>query len=124
MTSFPLGVLIVVAATQASSSKPAVPEPAGPAPITLTAEGLPATAVGTDAYKKLFTVSEDAMQKARTQAAAELQRHAARTQPRVVCGMTVIQADPEVDPKIVHRPAPSPTTTFHIKRIPPPACAD
>jgi hypothetical protein len=25
---------------------------------------------------------------------------------RVVCGMTVIQADPDVDPKIVHRPQP------------------
>jgi hypothetical protein len=124
MTTFPVAALLVLAATQAPSSRPAIPEPAGAAPITLGTEGRLETAVGTHSFKKLFTVSEDAIQKARLQAAAELERQAFDTQPRVVCGMTVIQADPRIDPKMIHRPAPSSPTTFHIKRIPPTACTD
>jgi hypothetical protein len=121
MTTFPVAALLVLAATQPSSSRPAIPEPAGAAPVTLGTESLPETAVGTHSFKKLFTVSEDAIQKARLQAAAELERQAFDTQSRVVCGMTVIQADPRIDPKMIRRPAPS---TFHIKRIPPTACTD
>jgi hypothetical protein len=124
MTTFPVAALLVLAAAQASNSRPAIPEAAGAAPVTLATEGLPAPAVGTHSFKKLLTVSEDAMQKARLQAAMELQRQASNAQPRVVCGMTVVPADPEIDPKMIHRPAASSTTTFHIKRIAPRACAD
>ena len=42
---------------------------------------------------------------------------------KIVCGMVVIQADPEVDPKFVIR-APAETSRFKIRRIPPAACAD
>jgi hypothetical protein len=124
MTTFPVAALLVLAAAQASSSRPAIPEPTGAAPVILGTESLPETGVGTHSFKKLFTVSEDAIQKARLQAAAELERQTFSTRPRVVCGMTVIQADPRIDPAMIHRPAPSSTTTFHIKRIPPPACTD
>ena len=124
MTSFPLAVVITLAVAQAPGSMPSTREPGGPGPITLRAEGLSESAVGAQPFRKLFTVSEDTIQKAKLQAAAALERQAFSTQPRVVCGMTVIQADPLIDPKMVHRPAPSSTTTFHIKRIPPPGCAD
>lgn len=124
MTTFPIAALVVLAATQAPSSRPVRFEPAGAAPVMLRTEGVPETAVGTHSFKKLFTASEDAIQKARLQAAAALAREVSDSQARVVCGMTVIQADPRIDPKMIHRPAPSSTTTFHIKRIPPTACTD
>jgi hypothetical protein len=38
--------------------------------------------------------------------------------------MNVIRVDPEIDRKMIQRPAPASPTTFHIKRIPPTACAD
>ena len=124
MTTLPAGAWRVVAATPASRSRPATPEPAGAAPVTLGTERLPETAVGSQSFKKLFTVSEDEIQKAQLHAAAALERQAFNAQPRVVCGMKVIQADPEIDPKMIHRPAPSSTPTFHIRRMPPTTCAD
>lgn len=123
MTAFPLAVVIALAVAQAPGSIPSTREPAGPGPITFRAEGRSESAVGAQPFRKLFTAPEDT-QKARLQAAAALERQAFDAQPRVVCGMTVIQADPRFDQKMIHRPAPSSTTTFHIKRIPPPACAD
>ena len=103
---------------------PSTGEPAGPGPITLRTEGLSESAVGARPFSKLFTASEDTIQKARLQAAAELERQAVHSRSRVVCGMTVIQADPQIDPRMIHRPAAPSTTTFHIKRIPPPVCTD
>jgi hypothetical protein len=120
MTSFLLAVVIALAVAQAPGSMPSTREPAGPGPIALRTEALSESAVGAQPFRKLFTVSEDTTQKARLQAAAALE-HAFDTQSRVVCGMTVIQADPRIDPRMIHRPAPS---TFHIKRIPPTACTD
>jgi hypothetical protein len=116
--------LLVIAATQASGPGAAKPEPAGAAPVTLAAQGAPETAGGTHSFKKLFTASQDATEKAQLAAQMELQRHALNAQPRVVCGMKLIQADPGIDPKMILRPAPSSTTTFHIRRIPAASCAD
>jgi hypothetical protein len=42
---------------------------------------------------------------------------------KVVCGMVVIRADPEVDPKFVVR-APVDTSAYKIRRIQPQVCAD
>jgi hypothetical protein len=42
---------------------------------------------------------------------------------RIVCGMTVIQADPSVDPKMVI-PAPPNSDQFRIRRITPPVCVE
>jgi hypothetical protein len=64
MTSFPLGVLIVVAATQAPISRPAVPDSAGAAAVTLETEGLPETSVGTHCFNQVFTNSVEKIQKA------------------------------------------------------------
>lgn len=43
--------------------------------------------------------------------------------PRVVCGMRVYRADPQVDPRFV-KTVPADTSRMAIRRIPPPACAD
>ncbi len=50
-----------------------------------------------------------------------MQEVAAAPQSRIVCGMTVIQADPTLDPKMVIR-APENGPDQKIVRIEPPAC--
>jgi len=53
-----------------------------------------------------------------------LQKHAdmaGRPSSTVVCGMTVIAADPGIDPKIVH-PVPEDAANYKIRRIEPPVC--
>ena len=50
-----------------------------------------------------------------------VQEVAAAPQSRIVCGMTVIQADPAIDPKMVIR-APENGPDQKIVRIEPPAC--
>jgi hypothetical protein len=122
MTSFPLGVLIVVTAAQVPGSMPAAPESAGPAPVIIRIDELPET-VGTRPFKKIFTVSEDAIRKAQAHPRAEAQSPPTGARPRVVCGMKVIEVDPQIDPKMIHRSADS-STTHHIKRIPPATCAE
>jgi hypothetical protein len=129
MTSFPLGVLIVVAAAQVPGSTPAAPESKGPPLVTIRIDALPET-VGTQSFDKLFTVSEGDVRKAQAPLRAHLapQQPAIEERPRIVCGMVVIQADPQIDPKMIQRPMVNPpaqpTTTFHIKRIPPTVCAE
>jgi hypothetical protein len=38
--------------------------------------------------------------------------------------MVVIPADPQVDAKMIRRPTESATSTMHIRKIPPAACAE
>ncbi len=45
-----------------------------------------------------------------------------RPQPRVVCGMTIVPADPTIDPKIAVKPRPDDTTRYAIRGITPPIC--
>ena len=127
MTSFTLGMLIVIAAAQAPSPRPAATEPAAADPVTFRVAALPETEVGTQSFSKLFTLSEDDIRKAQVRAQLESRQHAIKPPSRIVCGMVVIQADPRIDPKMIHRPLATlptnePTTTFHIKRIPPGTC--
>jgi len=46
---------------------------------------------------------------------------AADSKPRVVCGMTLIPADPKIDPKIRITPKDS-DTRYTIRVVPPPIC--
>jgi hypothetical protein len=41
--------------------------------------------------------------------------------PKVTCGMTVIPADPTVDPKAI-KPLPDQTTKHTLRQVPPGAC--
>jgi hypothetical protein len=124
MTSFPIGVLIVVAAAQAPGETPAGREPRGPAPALFSIAPAAETAVGTEPYKRLCTASRDSSRKAQERLAAQVEEQAVSPRSRIVCGMRVIQADPVIDPKIVHRSSADANRTFHIKKIPPTTCAD
>jgi hypothetical protein len=125
MTSVPFITLIVIASVQAPSSTPAPPDDATSARATISNETLPETAVGARPFQKLFTQSNDALNQAeRARRLLEAQTQIAdRNAPKTVCGMIVIPADPQIDPKMVHRPL-VPSTTFHIKRVPPTTCAE
>jgi len=127
MTSVPFIALIVLAAAQAPGSTQPSPEPLGTPPAIFIGD-LPDTALGTQSFDKLFTLSEDDIRKAQLRAQLESQQQA-KPPSRIVCGMVVIQADPGIDPKMIHRPLTNlptnePAITFHIKRIPPTTCAE
>ena len=85
------------------------------------------TVTGEKSFRVLFTGKSD------KEAPAELAVFVAATAQRladtraaerkVVCGMTVIQADPSVDPKFVKQ-VPGDPASMKIRRIPVPACND
>jgi hypothetical protein len=79
-----------------------------------------ATVPGDKAFDKLFEQQQQRQQQQRAAREALAKETPAR---RVVCGMVVIQADPNVDPKFVHR-APEDTSGLKIRVIPPASCAD
>ena len=91
---------------------------------------LPAPEGSAAPFKKLFlpetALREAQMQAARSHARAALEARTgqAAVAPKVVCGMVVIQADPNVDPRMIRRPPPDAATAAHIKRIAPTACAE
>lgn len=66
-------------------------------------------------YSKLFQPSEIKPPASDTAAASE------KGKPRVVCGMTLIPIDPNVDPKIRVVP-PQGDTRYTIRAITPPVC--
>jgi hypothetical protein len=75
----------------------------------------PQSKVRNSPYSKLFQPSEIKPPSADAAAASE------KGKPRVVCGMTVIPIDPNLDPKI--RIVPQQSDTRHtIRAITPPVC--
>ena len=99
--------------------------PTVPAPATPTVSGSTEPIQPSGPFQKLFVApANDARGQVHLTAALEQHRQAVeRSAPKVVCGMVVLRADPAVDPKMIVRP-PVSTTTMHIRKIPPPACAD
>jgi hypothetical protein len=67
-------------------------------------------------YAKLF-VTEDALKKALAEKTARLP-----AKSRVVCGMTVIEADPSIDPKIAATLPQDDKTRYTIRAVDPPIC--
>ena len=114
MTSVPFIALIVLAAAQAPGSTQPSPEPLGTPPAIFIGD-LPDTALGTQSFDKLFTLSEDDIRKAQLRAQLESQQQA-KPPSRIVCGMVVIQADPGIDPKMIHRPLRDLPTTSPLLR--------
>jgi hypothetical protein len=125
MGSLLLGLVLTAAVGQVpappSSAESAVHRPAVPI-VSGVAESLQPSAP----FQKLFrAAAEDARKQEQRRAAHEQHRLAPeRSAPKVVCGMVVIPADPQVDAKMIRRPTESATTTMHIKKIPPAACAE
>jgi hypothetical protein len=124
MTSLLLGLVLTAAVAQVpappSSAEPAIQRPAVPIGSG-AAESLQPSAP----FEKLFrAAAKDARKQEQRRAAHEQNGLAAeRSAPKVVCGMVVFPADPQVDAKMIRRP-PESATTMHIKKIPPAACAE
>ena len=110
-----LGVFLLQTAEQRKQPR----EQAPPIDLSPSAPQAPSPTVpGEKPFAKLF---EQAQERAARQALQALPSQ--KPEPRIVCGMVVIQADPNIDPKFVVR-APADTSAHKIRRIPPTACAD
>jgi hypothetical protein len=113
---------LVLGLTVAQIPAPPAKTPEPPSQATVGSSGPSDSA--TAPYQKLFTPPRAAAEQPHLQAALqELKRRVEPREPKIVCGMIVYPADPQVDPRMIVRP-PEPPPTFHIKRIPPPACAE
>jgi hypothetical protein len=109
----------VVGALGIASAHVAVQEPAAPEPPTSeTTQLLPAPSK--NAYRHLFAMPP---------APQNLQGLTARVrsvdaQPRVVCGMTLVPAKPDLDPKMVHQRPPEPNVDYKIRALTPRICRE
>jgi hypothetical protein len=119
-----LAVTVAVALAQLPAAPPAGIEPT-PVPDVPSVSGSSQPPQPSGPFQKLFTaVEDDARLNERLRATLHLRRQAIeRSGPKVVCGMVVIHADPAVDPEMIVR-SPASAATMHIRKIPPPACAE
>ena len=124
MDALLLGLVLTVAVAQ-TPAPPAIVDPAVPRLNVPIASGKAGSQELSAPFQKLFAAPADhARAQERARAALEQHRLAAeRSAPKVVCGMVVFPADPQVDAKMIRRPLES-ATTMHIKKIPPAACAE
>ena len=124
MSSLLLGLVLTAAVAQ-TPAPPASAEPAVPRLNVPIASGMTEPRQPSAPFQKLFAApAVQARAHERVRAALEQHRLAAeRSAPKVVCGMVVFPADPQVDARMIRRPAES-ATTMHIKKIPPAACAE
>jgi hypothetical protein len=120
-------LLLGLVVTASLAQMPARPTGAGPsAPAQPPAEAAATQPVQRSGpFQKLFVPqpNEARRQEKDVRAALEQLKLAQKPAPRIVCGMVVIQTDPQVDPKMVIR-SPESATVMHIKKIPPAACAE
>lgn len=86
---------------------------------TTTAAVLVSLAVPLSAQSVLPGAASPQLRQQLEQAAQAAARLAMK--PKVTCGMTVIPADPNVDPKAI-KPVPGGTTKHTIRKLPPAAC--
>jgi len=130
MTFLLFGVLVTAAVLQ-TPAQPPVAEPSVPRPKAFE-PGPSQPAEPSAPFRNLFTnaANEAGRQEQLRRALGELEAAralahggVAGARPKVVCGMVVLPADPSVDAKMIHRPKDS-TTTMHIRKIPPAACAE
>jgi len=119
MSGSTAALVIALIGTQVPAPPARTPEP----PPQATAAAPTPSDSATAPYQKLFTPPLDAAAQAQLHAALQEQERRVGRKPKIVCSMIVYPADPQVDPKMIVRPR-EPAPTFHIKRIPPPACAE
>jgi len=94
-------------------------EQAPPIDLSLSAPQTPLPTVpGEKPFGRLF---EQADERAARQALQAVRSQ--KSEPKIVCGMVVIPADPRIDPKIVV-PPPADAGTSKIRRIVPPVCTE
>jgi hypothetical protein len=119
MTGIALPVLLAVLAQSADRGKEPQRAPSPEQSQSSPSPPAPSTP-GDKAFNRLFTVPALPQNPDRHSIVPVPDQKPA---PKVVCGMVVIQADPNVDPRFIIR-APADTTAYKIRRIPPTACAD
>jgi hypothetical protein len=131
MTSLFLGVLVTGAVLQTPAPPPAA-EPGGPGQSAPIVSGVDEPPQLSAPFRNLFAKAANEARRNEQMRQAIAHLEAARALPRggvagappkVVCGMVVLPADPSVDAKMIQRPKDS-TTTMHIRKIPPAACAE
>jgi hypothetical protein len=124
MSSLLLGLVLASTVAQTPSPPPSA-EPAVRRLKVPIASGMAESRQASAPFQKLFAVpAGEVRRQERIRAALEQQRLAAeRDAPKVVCGMVVFPANPQVDAKMVRRP-PESATTMHIKKISPAACVE
>jgi hypothetical protein len=99
----------------------AIPLSADQQPVVRSAKaqlGALRRAEQSNAYRKLFEV-RDALHQATEQAAKTA---TPAPKKKIVCGMTVIEVGPALDPKMALEPKKDPGVTYTIRAIDPPVC--
>jgi hypothetical protein len=113
-------LLMVLMGAQVPSPPAKAPEPPTSATPAQSPKASPAAP-----YRKLFTQPQQSAPLASAhQALQERKQEMEGREPKIVCHMKVIPVDPHLDPKIVIAPRHEPNLTFHLRRIPAPACTE
>jgi hypothetical protein len=121
MTGIAVPVLLAVLAQSADRGKEPQPAPFPDQPQASPSAPAPSTP-GDKAFNRLFTVPAPPPNPDRDPSVA-VPVPDQKPASRIVCGMVVIQVDPNVDPRFIIR-APADTTAYKIRRFSPPVCAD
>jgi hypothetical protein len=88
-------------------------------PKLTTRFGALRTGQSNDPYKRLF----DAQQGLKKALEDAQQKTGARPiQPKIVCGMMIVPADPTIDPKMRVTPPQDPNVEYKIRVVEPPIC--
>jgi hypothetical protein len=119
MNSTLIGLLALVATVQAGTSPPEAASQAAVIPVTSGRQSAPNKG---GPFAKLFVPPQETKKRVQLYPQGARQQ-TLQTAPKIVCGMTVLPADPTVDPKMIQRPSETTVTAF-IRRIPPPTCSE
>ena len=101
-----------------AAAVPAAADQAPVSPNSTTTFGALRPAPASDPYGRLFA-AQQALKQAAAKASAPL---AAAPKTRVVCGMTVIEVGPALDPKMGVTPPKDAGVRYTIRAIEPPIC--
>jgi len=119
--------LIALAAAVTSTAQSPVPQPRAPGGIPPRIDRAPGLFAAPDAanaagrmvkkaYEQLFQVQNDL---------TRVPPGAPGVKTRsVVCGLTIWNVDPDLDPRIRLRPPQPPNVTYAIRRVTPPVCQE
>ena len=130
MNSLLAGLLVTVAAAQTPAPSPAADQAVLNTDVAVGSR-LSQSPELSAPFRNLFAKAAEEARRREQRAANERVEEApavahpgiAGDRPKVVCGLVVMQANPDVDARMIRRPAES-TTTMHIRKIAPPACAE
>jgi len=113
-------VILMLAGAQLPAAPPKTAEPPTAGPPAQSPNLSPAAP-----YRKLFIQPQQSAARDRLQQALQDHKDTLNGgEPKIVCHMKVIRIDPRIDPKIIIPPRQEPDQTFHIRRIPAPACVE